>query len=50
MTIRELHQWAIENKAEDAEIVVCDHCGSSSTYVEAYINEYDGYTEVELIS
>lgn len=52
MSIRDLFEWAINEGVEDADLIVRDSYGSTTTYIEPYIirHNFDGteYIEVEL--
>lgn len=53
MTIKELYEWAIREGVEDADLVVRDYYGSTTSYIEPTIIHHrcvddSEYDEVEL--
>lgn len=48
MSIKDLYEWAVQHKVENCDVFVYD-CHGDMTYLsEKYIEQRDGYTEIEL--
>lgn len=49
MTIKDLYEWAVENEAENLDVLVYRFDGEMTYLSEIYIEQRNGYKEIELL-